>query len=161
MLSIHLGKNRSSDQFVNPHIILLYCRICRDMLKRNSSGENKRDRRKVHLAASFLSAARTCQEGAEREREKKEGKTKQETHHTANRSVCIPCWKFPSRKSPYPPTSILVPADRNEISICIREPRSRGGLWTPDKVNNDLKFSRRHLRRRRRLRIAERAAFLR
>jgi len=32
-----------------------------------------------------------------------------------------PSLNFPRENHLYPPTSILVPADRNEISICIRE----------------------------------------
>jgi len=51
-------------------------------------------------------------------RGEEKGKNKREKR--ANRRVAVA--EFPPRKSPYPPTSILVPADRNEISICIREP---------------------------------------
>jgi len=108
-------------------------------------GENKpRSKESTSRRNLFLS-----QLALSRRRER--GKKRRTNEKRTARRIGVPHAEFPSRKSPYPPTSILVPADRNEISICIREPRSRGGLWTPGKVNNDLKFSRRHLRWRQRL----------
>jgi len=57
------------------------------------------------------------EEEEEEEEEEGNGKTKRRNARIGE----WPSLNFPRENHLYPPTSILVPADRNEISICIRE----------------------------------------
>lgn len=57
----------------------------------------------------------------------------------------VPFVEFPPRKSPYPPTSILVLVDRNEISICIRAQILLQTRNSAGKVNNDPKIALRSI----------------
>lgn len=57
----------------------------------------------------------------------------------------VPYVEFPPRKSPYPPTSIFVLVDRNEISICIRAQILLQTRNSAGKVNNDPKIALRSI----------------
>lgn len=130
---------------------------------KSSEKINRENRKGKHIGAqaasigSGLADKRGRKENEQEDEERRrKNKTKRETRAVPR--IRVPLAEFPSRKSPYPPTSILVPADGNEISICIRA--SPAGLSltlslsfscvratarnSPGKVNNDLKFSQHH-----------------
>lgn len=92
---------------------------------------------------------------ARREKRKKKGR-KNKKRITPQIGVCL-ALNFPRENHLIPQPRSLFLQTGMKYLFAYASP----GLWTPGKVNNDLKFSRRHLRWRRRSRIAERTAFLR